>query len=230
MWGVLVNGGSIFLGAILGKILGHSIKEKTQKSIMQAMGLVVITIGISGVVKAERFLILIASLALGTLLGEWLAINEKIANIGFFFEKRLKGNRREKNIVPGFVTGTIIYCSGAMAIVGAIESGIYGSHKTLFTKAIIDGITAIFFTTTFGIGVAFSAVSVMFYQGGIVILSHLAKYILTEPITGDMSVVGSVLILAIGLNILEVTDIPVANMIPSILLPIALHNVGFLLM
>ena len=136
-----------------------------------------------------------------------------------------KFSSKEGGVAKGFVTGTVVYCSGAMAIVGAMESGLSANHQTLFTKSVIDGIVSIIFTSTFGIGVAFSAIPVFLYEGAIALISVFVKDFLTELMIADISAVGGLLILAIGLNIMGVVKIRVANLLPAVFLPIAIYSV-----
>jgi len=226
MLGPLVNGIAILVGSILGLLLSHGIKEKTNETIMQGMSLAVMVIGLSGAIKSENFLVVIGSIAIGGWIGEGIDLHGWLEGLGHKLEKRFsKGSGGGKGIAKGFVTGTVIYCSGAMAIVGAMESGLSANHQTLFTKSVIDGITAVLFTSTFGIGVAFSAVPVFLYEGTIALAAVLVRDYLSEVMIADMSAVGGILILAIGLNILGVVKIRVANMLPAVFAPILIYAV-----
>lgn len=223
MLGATVNGIAILVGSLMGLLLSRGIKENTKETIMQGMSLAVIAIGISGSLESADFLVVIGSIAIGSWIGEMIDIHSWLEGLGHKLEERFSGGNG--GIAKGFVTGTVIYCSGAMAIVGAMESGLSGDHTTLFTKSVIDGITAVLFTSTFGIGVAFSAVPVFLYEGAISLLSFVVSDFLADAMIADMSAVGGLLILAIGLNVLGVVKIRVANMLPAVFTPIAIYAV-----
>lgn len=223
MLGATVNGVAILIGSLMGLMLSRGIKENTKETIMQGMSLAVIAIGIAGSLESTNFLVVIGSIAIGAWLGEMIDIHNWLEGLGHKLEERFSG--KGGGISKGFVTGTVIYCSGAMAIVGAMESGLSGNHQTLFTKSVIDGITAVLFTSTFGVGVAFSAVPVFLYEGAISVASVFIKDFLSEAMIADMSAVGGLLILAIGLNVLGVVKIRVANMLPAVFTPIAIYAV-----
>lgn len=223
MLGPLVNSIAILIGSIFGLGLSRGIKENTKETIMQGMSLAVIAIGLIGSMDASNFIIVIGSIAIGSWIGEIVDLNAWLENLGHKLEARFSS--KDGGIAKGFVTGTVIYCSGAMAIVGAMESGLTGNHQTLFTKSIIDGIASVIFSSTFGLGIAFSAIPVFLYEGAIAMGSVLVRDYMTELMIADISAVGGLLIMAIGLNILGVVKIRVANMLPAVFMPIAIHAV-----
>ena len=223
MLGAIVNGLAIVFGSLIGLVVSRGIKESTNETIMQGMSLAVIAIGISGSLESANFLVVIGSIALGAWLGEMMDIHAWLEGLGHKLESRF--SKSGGGIAKGFVTGTVIYCSGAMAIVGAMESGLTGNHQTLFTKSVLDGITSILFTSTFGVGVLFSAVPVFLYEGAISLVSVFVRDYLTDAMIADMSSVGGLLILAIGLNVLGVVKIRVANMLPAVFAPIAIYAI-----
>lgn len=220
--GTLVNSGAIFLGTFVGLIVKKGIKENYSKAIIKAISLAVIMIGISGALTTENLLLMIIALVLGTLLGTALQLEARLDRLGEHLNQHF--GRGDSPFVEGFVTASLIFCVGAMAVVGSIESGLQGNHETLFAKSLLDGITSLILASTLGIGVLFSAVAVMFYQGGITLLASSVAPLLTDAVVTEMSAVGGILILALGLNILEVGKerIPVGNMLPAIFLPILL--------
>lgn len=218
MLGTIVNSMAIMLGSILGVVLKWGIKEVYRSTIMDGIGLAVIIIGIMGGIKSENIVLVIGSIVLGSLLGEIIDIEGKLDNIGNRLEKRL--GRDDSNFSKGFVTASLVYCIGAMAVVGALESGLLGDHETLFAKSMLDGISAIIFSSTLGIGVLFSAIPVFIYQGSITILAGLVKDILTPEVILEMSSIGGILIMAIGINILGIKKIRVGNMLPAVFIPI----------
>ncbi len=218
MLGSLVNAASIVIGSLVGVLINKGIKEEYKKLIMDGVALTVIIMGIMGAIESQNFILVIISMVLGSIIGQAIGIEEKLDKLGNRLEERFgKGN---SNFSKGFVTASLVYCIGAMAIIGALESGLTGNHSTLFAKAVLDGITAIIFASTLGIGVAFSAVPVLLYEGFISLLaSSLSSLFSTEAIT-EMSAVGGILIMAIGLNILGIRKINVGNMLPAVFIPL----------
>ena len=218
MLGTIVNSIAIILGALLGIIIKKGMKEKYKTTVMDGIGLSVVIIGIMGGIESNNIILIIASIVVGSIVGEMIDIDSKLENLGQNMERKF--GKGDSNFSKGFVTASLVYCIGAMAIVGALESGLTGNHETLFAKSILDGITAIIFSSTFGIGVAFAAIPVFIYQGIITLLANSAKDLLTTNVINEMSAVGGILILAIGINILGIKKIKVANMLPSIIIPL----------
>ncbi|RXJ02834.1 DUF554 domain-containing protein [Anaerobacillus alkaliphilus] len=217
--GTIVNGLAIIIGSLLGTQL-RKIPEKVKVTVMQAIALAVIIIGIGMGLKSENFLIVIGSLAVGAVLGEKWDLEDKLNRLGRWLEAKT-GAKEEGSFAKGFVTATLIYVVGAMAIVGALDSGLRNDHAVLYTKSMLDGFSAILFTSTLGIGVLFSAFPVMIYQGSIAILAtQITQYVpqhIMDAFIVEMTATGGVMILAIGLNILGVTKVRVANLLPAIL-------------
>jgi len=220
----VVNAIAIIIGSLIGLLLKKGIPKRLTDSVMKALGLCTIFIGITGLLKGENVLVLIASMVLGTLIGEGVDLDLRINRLGEWVELKFKKNDDDKSprIAEGFVTTTLLFCAGAMAIVGSLQSGLTGDHEMIFTKSVLDFIAAIIFTSTLGIGVMFSAVVVLIYQGSIVFLSSWIAPFLTDAVIGEMTVVGSLLIFALGLNILGITKIKVMNLVPAIFVPIIL--------
>jgi uncharacterized membrane protein YqgA involved in biofilm formation len=229
-FGTIVNVIAIIAGGACGIILKKGIPEGFKTTIMQAIGLAVMIVGISGALqgiysvtaegKLDRNYItgMILSLVIGSILGEILKIEENLDKLGAWFQNRFAKN--ETNFAKGFVTASLVYCVGAMAIVGALEDGLYGKVDILFAKAMLDGISAIVFSATLGVGVIFSSLPVLAYQGLITILAGALKPLLSDVVVSQMSLTGSVLILAIGFNMLEIKKFKVGNMLPSIFMPL----------
>ena len=217
--GTIVNGLAIILGALLGSLV-KNIPEKVKSTVMQAISLAVIVLGVSMGLKSDQFLIVIGSLVAGALLGERWDLEEKLNRLGKWLEKKV-GAKENGGIAKGFVTTTLIYVVGAMAIIGALDSGLRGDHSVLYTKSMLDGFSAIIFTSALGIGVIFSAIPVMIYQGGIALFAtQIDRFIpadLMDTFIVEMTATGGIMIIAIGLNILGLTQIRVANLLPSIL-------------
>lgn len=220
MLGTIVNFFTIFVGGIIGVLLKGGLPKRFTDTIMSGIALCVIYIGISGTLKGENMLLIVISIAIGSLLGEAINIDDKLILLGNFIENKAKNFSKDTSISLGFVTASLLFCVGAMAVVGSLESGLLGKYDILFTKSILDGVTALILSSTLGIGVILSAFSVLVYQGLITLAASLLQNILTTPIVNEMSAVGSLLIIGIGLNMLGITKIKVANMLPAIFIPI----------
>jgi len=220
----VVNAVAIIIGSLIGLLLKKGIPKRLTDSVMKALGLCTTFIGITGLLKGENVLVLIVSMVLGTLIGEGIDLDLRINHLGEWVERKLKKNDSQKNsgFAEGFVTATLLFCVGAMAVVGSLQSGLTGDHEMIYTKSILDFIAAIIFASTLGIGVMFSAVAVLIYQGSIVLLSSWIAPFLTDATIGEMTAVGSLLIFALGLNILGITKIKVMNLVPAIFIPILL--------
>ncbi|WP_050613516.1 DUF554 domain-containing protein [Bacillus testis] len=227
--GSIVNGIGIAIGTLVGRIF-RNIPEKMKETIMYAIGLVVVLIGIQMGIKSEQILIVILSLVIGAALGEWWALDEKLNAAGHFLERMLK-SKGETQIAEAFVNATLIFVIGAMAILGALDSGIRGDHSVLYTKAIIDGFTAIVLASALGIGVLFSAVPVMLYEGLIAVcakaIAHFVPGDLLDLFIVEMGATGGIMIVAIGLNIMGITKIRVANLLPAIVMAVMLVAVFY---
>lgn len=217
--GTIVNGLLIIAGTMLGKLL-QRIPEGMKTTVMYGIGLSVIVLGLQMGFKSENFLIVIISLVFGAVIGEYLNLDEKLNSLGNWLETKL-GSSAEGGISQGFVTATLIFVIGAMAIIGALDSGIRGDHDVLYTKAIIDGFTSVILTTTLGIGVLFSAIPVMLYQGLIALfatqIDQFVPKALMDSFIVELTATGGVMIFAIGLNLTGLTKIKVANLLPGIL-------------
>ncbi|MED4299208.1 DUF554 domain-containing protein [Geobacillus stearothermophilus] len=217
--GTIVNGLSIVAGALIGKWF-HRIPERVKETVMGGIGMAVALLGIQMGMKSEQFLIVIFSLVFGGILGEWWNWEEKLNRLGRGLEKKVGGSG-ESGIAKGFVSATLLFVIGAMAIVGALDSGLRGDHSVLYTKAILDGFASVILTTTLGIGVMFSALPVVLYEGGIALLAtQIERFVPREVLDSfiaESTATGGILIMAIGLNMLGLTNIRVANLLPSIL-------------
>lgn len=232
MLGPIVNAVTIVIcslfGILLSKTFGKSIPDRFQETIMKGLGLTVIYIGISGALESKESLILILSVVLGAVVGEAMNIDKGMRWLGDWTEKKLGFSGG--GFTKGFVSATIIFCTGSMAIVGSMESGLMGDHEMLFAKSILDGTICIVFAYRLGIGVAFSAIPVLVYQGGIALIAMGAAGFIPDPIIVEMSATGSVVVAAIGFNFLEVKEIRVANLIPAVFLPWLLMSIQGLFM
>lgn len=218
MLGTIVNALAILAGSLLGFALKGGIPERINDTIIKGLSLCVLIIGISGAIKTNNMLLVICSVAIGGLIGEIIDIDKGLKKLGDFVESKLSG--KGGKISEGFITASLMYCVGAMAIVGSLESGLSGNHKTLFAKSIIDGISSIMFTSSLGLGVALSAVSVFIYQGIITLAASALQGLLVASVISEISAVGSVLIVGLAFNMLGVAKIKVANLLPAVLIPV----------
>ena len=219
MVGVLVNVVAIIIGGSIGLLFKKGFNEKILKLILQGIGLSVIIIGISSAIKTENLLLLVISLVLGGIIGGLLKIEDNLDKLGSSIEKKFSKSENG-SFAEGFVMASLVYCVGAMAIVGSIEAGVSGNNETLYIKAILDGISAIVFTATLGYGVLFSGISVLIYQGSIVLLGVQLEPFLTDELINEISAVGGVLIMGIGITMLEIKKIHVGDLLPAVLIPI----------
>ncbi len=228
--GSLVNALSIIIGTGIGVIVRGGIVQKYQDSIIQAVSLSVIVIGVKSALKTDELLLVIISVAIGTLLGDMLGIEERLQRLGAWIEQQCSTSGG--GMAKGFINASLVYCVGSMAIVGALESGLANNHEILFAKSMLDGSISIVFASIFGIGVIFSAVSVLLYQGTITLTAALMQPFLIPSVVAQMSAVGGVLIMAIGINVMEIKKIKVGNMLPSTFIPLIYdmlkHGIVFL--
>lgn len=223
MLGTIVNTLAIVAGSLLGLLFRGGIPKKYNITVMQGISLAVILIGLKMALKTEGIFLVIFSLVSGSLIGEYIKIEDRLENLGKLLENKF--SRPESGIAKGFVVTSLIYCVGSMAIVGALESGLSGNHQTLFAKSALDGFSSIIFASSMGIGVLFSSVSVFVYQGLITITASLMKPFLVSAVINQMSAVGGLLIMAIGMNLLEIQKIKVGNMLPAIFIPLFYHMI-----
>jgi uncharacterized membrane protein YqgA involved in biofilm formation len=213
--GSLVNAGAILLGTAIG-LLAPKMPERMRNTTMQGLSLAVILIGLDMALRdSQDILIIIVSMVLGGLLGEWLNIEEGLLRLGRMFEERTR-HLQTGQVAEAFVTASLVFCVGAMAIVGAIQSGIDGSQRILYAKSLLDMVSAIVFATTLGVGVALSALPVLLYEGAIATVSHFAGSVLqNDAVIGCMSAAGGLLILGIGINLLGIKKVNVGNLLPA---------------
>lgn len=225
MLGTIVNASAIIGGCLVGLVVKGRLTEKISTTIMNGLALCVLYIGISGVLKGNDTLQIIICIAIGALVGEIIDIDKMLNDLGNAIENKVnsKKNNVSKDrisIAEGFVTSSLLFCVGAMAVVGSLESGLQGNNATLFAKSILDGISSIIFASSLGIGVMLSSVAILIYQGSITLLAGVLSTVLTDTVIANMSAVGSLLIVGLGFNMLGVTKIKVANLLPAIFIPI----------
>ncbi|WP_271398221.1 DUF554 domain-containing protein [Salinicoccus roseus] len=216
--GAFVNGMAIIIGGLLGLVFTF-IPDAIKDSIMKIQGLIIVTLGIQMVVQTEDIIITLLSLIVGVVIGETIRLEEALNRFGHWMEFKL-GDKHAGNLSQGFVSGTLVFIVGAMAIVGGLDAGLRGSNEVLFTKAIMDFFIAIVMTTTYSLGVIISGVPTFLYESGIILSAQQIARVIPEFILDEMidqvTSTGGVILLAIGLNMLNVTKMRVGNMIPAI--------------
>ncbi|HHV60512.1 MAG TPA: DUF554 domain-containing protein [Clostridiaceae bacterium] len=237
--GTLINTCAIIAGGIIGIFLKKGLPERYKNTIIQTVGLAVMIVGISGALQSmyivveeghlsrEYIMLMVLSLVIGGIVGEFLNIEEYLNKMGMWFKQKLSFN--DSNFSQGFVGASLLFCVGAMAIVGSLEDGLAGNPGTLIAKSILDGVTAMVFASTLGVGVVFSSIPVLVYQGGITLLAGFLKPWLTDVVISQMSLVGSVLIMAIGINMLEIKKLKTGNMLPAIFIPLIYYMLSHLI-
>ena len=230
MTAVLINVATVILGSAVGLLLKKGIPERISKAAMTAIGLCTLYIGIDGALAGENTIVLILSLVFGAIAGTAINIDKFLDRAGKFLEDKVKSKNEKGTLARGFVTGSLLFCVGAMTIVGSLNAGLTGDNELLITKSILDLISSCMLSCTLGFGVMFSALFVLIYQGGLVLLSGFLQTLLTDTaLVAEITSAGSVMIIALGLNILGITKIKVANLLPGILfVPLFYWLTGFL--
>ncbi len=222
MLGTIVNAAAILLGCGLGLLLKRGVPERVTDTVMKGVGLCVIYIGISGALEGEKTLAMIIAMASGGAIGTALNLNGRMEQLGKLIEDKLTRGGHGGGLSRGFVTASLIFCVGAMAVVGSLQSGLTGNCDMLFTKALLDGISSVVLATSLGAGVGLSAVCVFIYQGALTLLAGLLSPVLTEAVVAEMTCVGSMLIFALGFNMIGVTKIKVMDFVPAMFIVIPL--------
>ena len=217
MTGTLVNVAGIVGGSIIGLLLKKNVPVKFQQTVMQGLALSVGLIGLQMALKTQNILIIIISIVIGGLIGEFVDIDKYLNRIGEWLTARM--GEKYGNAGEGFITGSLVFCVGAMAIVGSIQDGLTGDASTLYAKAMLDTVASVVFASGMGIGVALSSISVLVYQGAITLLASCLSSYISDGMINEMTAVGGLLIIGISLLMLEIKTIKVANLLPAV--PIA---------
>ena len=219
MLGVLVNVVTVLIGSTVGLIFKRGISKKYTDAVMIGIGLCTVLIGVQGMLKGENVLVAIISMVIGAIIGTALDIDGKLNGAGDFLSKKLKkGDGDKVTIAEGFVTASLLFCVGAMTIIGSLESGLKGDHTTIFTKSILDLFSSCMLSASLGIGVIFAAIFVFIFQGGIVLLAGFLEPFLSDSAIAEITCVGSLMILALGLNLTGLGKFKVANYFPALIL------------
>lgn len=226
MLGTIVNAVAIIAGSLVGLFFSRGIADNYKEILLSGVGLAVMLIGIKSGLGSDDLMVVIFSLIIGALMGEWLGIEHHLEMLGKFIENKVASKMNATgSVARGFVTASLVFCVGSMAIVGSLESGLAGNHQILFAKSILDGVTSIVFASAMGIGVMFSSVAVFLYQGAITLCAFFIKDFMKPEVIAQMSSVGGMLILAIGMNMLKISKIKVGNLLPAIFLPLVYYGV-----
>lgn len=218
MKGTLVNSGAIIAGSIIGIMAGQRFPDRIKTAVMHALGLAVLVIGVQMALSGKDYLLVIGSLLLGALAGELCRLEDRLESFGVFLKTRFRS--KSSTFVEGFVTASVLYITGAMVIVGSIQEGTTGNAEILYTKSILDGVASVAFASTYGTGVAFSALSVFAVQGSITLLASSLNFLQSPVVLEAVTATGGVLIMGIGLNLLGVVKIRVGNLVPGLVFAI----------
>jgi uncharacterized membrane protein YqgA involved in biofilm formation len=223
MIGTLVNAGAVIVGGAVGMMFNKSMPERFKTIYFQAVGLFTMAMGIGMVYNMQNILIVVSSVAVGALLGEWMNIERAVDRLSEYLRKKLRiGNEK---FSEGLVTSFLLFCIGAMTIVGAIDEGTGRSSEVLFTKSLMDGFSALLLASAFGLGVIFSSVPLLIFQGGITLLAMSASQFFTPEIITGLNSTGGILLIGLGINILEIKKLRIMNMIPALLVVVALLSI-----
>lgn len=218
MLGTVVNALAIVVGGATGLLFKNIIPEKITEALLKAISLAVIAIGIKLSLEGQNLTLLIISIIIGTTIGEYINIEVRLDRAGAYIENKMKN--KANNVASGFVTSSLLCCVGSLSVIGSIQSGLTGNNEILFSKALLDLIASVSLAVSMGVGVIFSSISVLIYQGTITMLAGLVQSLLSDVVIREMTAIGGVIIMGIGLNFLEIKRIKVGNMLPAIFLPI----------
>ncbi len=222
MLGVMANTVAVLVGSCIGLVCKKGFSKKISEAVMLGIGICTIYIGVSGSLKGNHTMVIIVSIVLGAILGTGIDIDKRLTGLSELVEKRISSDKgdcldKKGTIAEGFVTASLLFCVGAMTLVGSLNAGLFGDNEMLFTKSVLDFISSIMLSASLGIGVLFSAVFVFVFQGGIALFAGVLGPILTDSAVCDMTCVGSLLIIGLGLNLVGATRLKVANYLPALL-------------
>ena len=217
MLGTLINVGTVLTGGTVGLFLHRALPQRFQRIVLQGLGLITLLLGFQMALKTANIFIVLASLLIGALLGEWWRLQDRMDALGYWLEAKFKRGDDDR-FTEGFVTTSLLFCVGPMALLGSIQDGVSGDYKTLAIKSFMDGFAAMVFAAELGWGVLFSAATVLVYQGGITLAAAPLQRVLTDPMINEMTAVGGLMIVGIGLMLLEIKRLPLANFLPALAL------------
>ena len=220
MVGVIINVAAVLAGGTLGLLLGGRVPQRLRETIMQGLALCILLIGAQGALETANVLAVIVCMVAGGLLGETLDIEKRLESLGALAERKFAHGGQNGRFAQGFITASLLFCVGAMAVVGSLNAGLTGDNSTLIAKAALDLVTAVFFAAALGPGVLLAAAAVLVYQGAIALMAGWIAPVLTDAIVTEMSAVGGLLIMGLSFNMLGMAKIRVGNLLPAIFLPI----------
>lgn len=220
MKGTLVNTSTVILGSVLGLLIGARFSEKIRTIVMHALGLSTLLIGFQMAFKTESILLIIGSLALGGIIGELIKLEEGLENLGEFIKGKVKS--KSGNFVLGFVTSSLVFCIGPMTVVGSIQDGVTGDASVLYAKSLLDGFASVVFASSLGVGVIFSALTVLIFQGGLTLLGGELSFLLRPEVLNELIATGGLIIVGIGIYLLGIKRIKVGNFLPALVVAVIL--------
>jgi uncharacterized membrane protein YqgA involved in biofilm formation len=220
MKGTLVNTSTVILGSMLGLLIGARFSAKIRNIVMHALGLSTLLIGLKMAFRTESILLVIGSLVLGGIIGEVLRIEEGLERMGEFLKRKVRS--RSGNFVLGFVTSSLVFCIGPMTVVGSIQDGVSGDASVLYAKSLLDGFASIVFASSLGIGVIFSALTVLVFQGGLTLLGGKLSFLLRPEVLDELIATGGLIIVGIGIYLLGIKRIKVGNFLPALVVAVVL--------
>jgi len=220
MQGTLINAGAVIIGSIVGLIIRSKLPKNITTRVFQGIGLFTLFLGIQMATKTSNFLIMIFSIVLGSIIGELLDIDKLVNRFSEWLKEKLKS--KNDNFSDGFITASLLFCMGSMAILGAFEEGFGGKPNLLLAKSVLDGFASIALSASLGIGVIFSAIPLLIYQGGLTLFAASLQNFFTDAIINELIAVGGLLLVGLGLNILEIKKLKIMNMIPSLIIVVIL--------
>jgi len=222
MTGTIINIVTVLVGGIIGLLIGSRLPERVRQTVIAGLGLFTAAIGIQMFVKTQNPIVVLSSLLVGGLLGEWWRIEDGLRGLGGYLERRFTGRQdisEGSRFIRGFLTASLVFCVGPMTILGSIQDGLTGDYSLLAIKSVLDGFAALAFASSLGVGVLFSVVVILVYQGGLSLLAALAQSITTPAMMDEMTAVGGVLLLGIAISsLLEIKPIRVGNFLPALLI------------
>ena len=221
MIGTLINIATVAVGGGLGTLIGGRLPERLRDTVMHGIGLVTLTLGVHMTLDTQNILIVMGSVLVGALLGEWWRIDVGLERVSEWLRERVAKRLPESSMgrfTEGFITASLVFCIGPVTVLGAIQDGLTGDYQLLAVKSLLDGFSALAFASSMGIGVVFSILTLLIYQGGLSLLAGLAQNLMTDAMIAEMSATGGVLILALGLILLDLKQIRVANLLPALVI------------
>ena len=223
MLGTIVNALAVIMGCMVGLMFHKIISKRISETVFTGLALCTLYIGISGAIKGQNTMIIIVSMVFGGIIGEVLDIDNFILKIGNGIENKFSKNSEKGNFVQGFVSASLLFCVGAMTILGSLQSGLTNTHEILFAKSALDFVASIIYSSTLGIGVGFAAIFVLLYQGSLTLMAKYISPFLSTIVINEMNAVGSLILIGLALTMLKITKIKVANFIPAIFIPLIIY-------